>query len=77
MSRKVDPLLVRPGDRVRVGRESDEDGPVHGIKFGAVCEVVSVSGSEFGTIMVKGPLREGEGWAHHQVVDIELCKVAS
>lgn len=76
MSRKVDPKTVKVGDRVRVGRESDADGPVHGIKFGAVCTVTSASGAWHGTLCVDGPLREGEGWTRYQVVDLELCKVA-
>lgn len=74
MSRKVDPLLVRVGDRVRVGRESDELGPVHGVKFGAVCTVVSASGAASGTILVSGPV--GTVWHVHQMVDVTLCKVA-
>lgn len=75
MSRKVDPLLVRPGDRVRVGREGNTDGPYHGVKFGAVCTVVEVDLPD-GALLVTGPIVDAREWGTHQWVDISSCKVA-
>lgn len=74
MSRRVDPKTVKVGDRVRVGRESDEFGsPLHGIKFGAVCTVKCI---ESGDLHVEGPMDEGQGWTYRQWVAISSCKVA-
>lgn len=73
MSRRVNPKTVKAGDRVRVGRESNGLGPLHGIKFGAVCTVYDIEG---GDLYVEGPLDEPLGWTYRQWVAISSCKVA-
>lgn len=72
MSRKVDPMLVRHGDLVRVAGQSfsqERTDPVntrHHIKAGAVCSVVSVYGRD---VVIIGParhdIRQGEAPLGH------------
>lgn len=78
MSKRVDARNLTTGDKVRVGRERDDNGEaLHGIKFGAVCTVVDLdvgdsTGCEVG---VRGPLKQdGEPWTAIQWVSIKSLK---
>lgn len=62
---------IKVGDKVRVGRESDVLGPIHGVKFGAVAVVEEISLS---ILHVRGPV--GEGWWPVQGVEASQCKLA-
>ena len=74
MSRRVNPKTVKSGDRVRVGRESDEYGTLHSIKFGAVCTVLPDIDPTEGLLYVSGPHESGQ-FHLGQWVDISSCKV--
>lgn len=60
MSRKVDPKTLKVGDKVRVKRDSE-----HGIKFGAVCEVIDIAPCWGPQVRVLGPIIPDEDWGNN------------